>query len=185
LARVRALYSVVFVAAAAGALALPLPAFAHVTVSPSRVEAGERTLTFTVPNEFVGAEGRSRIDKVVIEAPAGVALGNVQAKPGWTAVVHGRTATWSGGSIRFRRYDTFGLDVEMPDLASDLVFRATEGFAVPRHVERYPVSVSLGAEPSSKGDHDLAITAFVVALAAAGLAAASFFFAIARWLRGA
>lgn len=172
-------------AAAAGALVVPFPAFAHVTVAPTRVEAGERTLVFTVPNEFGGASGRSRIDEVVIAAPAGVRLGNVEAKAGWTTVVRGRTATWSGGAIRYRRYDTFGVDVEVPNAESDLVFRATERFAVPRHVERYPVSLSLGAEPSSTGDHDLAITAFVVALGAAVLAAAILFFTIARWLRGA
>ena len=179
------MYAVFFAATAAAALALPPLAVAHVSVSPARVEAGEQTLTFTVPNEFGGAEGRSRIDKVIIEAPAGASLGNAQEKAGWTTFVRGRTATWSGGAIRYRHYETFGLEVEVPGGSSDLVFRATESFAVPRHVERYPVSVSLGDEPSSKSDHDLAITALAVALAAAGLAAASLFFALARWLRGA
>lgn len=185
--RVRTQHAVAVVAAAAGALALAQPASGHVTVAPGRVEAGERTLTFKVPNElFGGSNRRSSIDKVVVEAPAGVSLGNAQVKAGWTTVVRGRTATWSGGAIRYRGYDTFGLDVEVPDASSDLVFRATEGFAVPRHhVENYPVSVSLGSPRSSKSDHDLAITAVLVALAAAGLASVSLFFALGRWLRGA
>src|SRR5262249_12453822 len=83
LPRVLALSLVAATAAAAGALVVPFPAFAHVTVAPTRVEAGERTLVFTVPNEFGGASGRSRIDEVVIAAPAGVRLGNVEAKAGW------------------------------------------------------------------------------------------------------
>ena len=173
------------IAAATGALVLPFSAFAHVTVAPARVEPGERTLVFTVPNEFGGARGRSRIDEVVIEAPAGVRLGNAEAKAGWTIVVHGQTATWRGGAIGYRRYGTFGVDVEVSSAASDLVFRATERFGVPRHVERYPVPISLGSPPSSNSDHELALAALLVALAAAGLAAASLFVGLARWLRGA
>ncbi len=171
-------------AAAAGALVLPFSAFAHVTVAPARVEAGERTLVFTVPNEFGGASGRSRIEEVVIEAPAGVLLGNAEAKAGWTTVVHGRKATWRGGAIRYRRYATFGVDVEVPNVDSDLVFQARERFGIPRHVERYPVSISLGSPPSTNGDHQLAIAALLVALASAVLAAASLFVGLARWLGG-
>ena len=165
---------------------LARPAFAHVTVTPGRIEAGESTLTFTVPNEFGGTSMPSRIAEVMIEAPSGVRLGSAQAKAGWTTALRGRRAIWSRGAIPYGRYDTFGLEVEVPGAASDLVFRATESFSVPRHhIERYPVPVAIGAAQTTKSGHGLAVAALLVALTAAGIAAASLFFALARWLRGA
>ena len=184
--RALVLHASVFAATVAGALVLAGPAFAHVTVTPARIEAGERTLTFTVPNEFGGASTPARIAEVTIEAPPGVRVGSAQAKAGWTTAIRGRKAIWSRGAIPYRSYDTFGLDVEVPDAGSDLVFRATESFSVPRHhIERYPVPVAIGATRSTKSGHGLAVAALLVALTAAGIAAASLFFALAHWLRGA
>jgi uncharacterized protein YcnI len=170
---------------AAAALAVAGPARAHVSVHPARVEPGEQTLDFTVPNEYFSEQGISLVDKVVIEVPAGVTVGESEIKPAWTSVRDGRSTSWSGGPIPYGKYETFGLEAEIPKGARELVFEASEYFAFPHgRVERYPVRLSVGAR-SSSGGHGLAVAALIVALAAAVLAAAAFFLGLGRWLRGA
>jgi hypothetical protein len=164
-------------------LLLPASAFAHVTVTPTRVDAGERLLTFVVPNELFEAGRASRITTVAIEAPRGVRVGQVQAKGGWTSTIRGRTATWTGGSINFGHYDTFGLLVEVPR-GPGLIFRALERFKSPRgHVERYPVPLSVDvAAVSAPGSRGLAIASLIVAVGASALALGAFFMGLRYWL---
>ena len=175
------------VLAAAGlALILARSAAAHVTVQPTAIEAGEQTLTFSVPNEYFAPQGSARIGGVTIEVPRGVRIGELQTKAGWTSARRGRNATWSGGTIRYGEYDTFGLEVDVPADVHELVFRALERFDVPRHhVEVYPVRLALEATKPSSRRNGLAIAALIVAVAAAVLAAGAFFMGLARWLRGA
>jgi hypothetical protein len=177
--------SVAVGAAAVVVLILTPPANAHVTVAPARVAPGERTLSFTVPNELFAPGRRSSIDAVVVKAPTDVRLGNSEARAGWRTAVAGRTVTWSGGSIPYGQYETFGLEVEVPGGVSQLRFEATERYATPRsHVERYAVLVPVSAPTARPDDsHGLAIASLVIAIAAAVLAAAGFFVALSRWLR--
>jgi hypothetical protein len=168
------------------ALAVPAAASAHVTVRPTRVETGEQTLEFTVPNEYFGPQSRSRVDEVVIKAPRGARIGQLQTKPGWSGTKSGQTATWTGGEIVYGRYDTFGLEVDVREGVSTLGFEVIERFAGPgSHSERYPVRLPVGASSSGSNGKGLAIAALIVALGAAGLAVAGFFLGLARWLRGA
>jgi uncharacterized protein YcnI len=170
--------------AAAVALTLPSLAAAHVTVSPTHTEPGERTLIFTVPNERFDPEHPAGIDRVTITTPRGVGIGQTQAKPGWKTSQRGRTVSWSGGSIGYGRYDTFGIEVEVPGGSEQLRFAATERFgSQPSRVERFPVVV-VAPPRTSSGAHGLAVAALVVAVGASVIAAAGLFVGLAHWLRG-
>jgi uncharacterized protein YcnI len=167
-------------------LAWPALAAAHVTVSPARTSPGERTLVFTVPNERFDAQRPFRIGGVTITVPPGVRISQVQAKPGWKTSLRGRTASWAGGSIEYRRYDTFAINVDVPGAAGELQFQAAERFTGPSSVtDRFPVVVAVTGDGGSSSTHDLAVTALIVAASAAFLALVGFFLALARWLRGA
>ncbi len=115
-------------------------------------------------------------------------ISQAQAKPGWTVLVRGRTATWQGGSIPFEQYDTFGLVVELPDRKGRVVFQASEHFAFPRgRVEEFPVSFDLDAQAPGTGD-----TSDIIAEAALAIAAATaavllggiLFVGLRNWLVG-
>jgi uncharacterized protein YcnI len=156
-----------------------------VTVSPARVEAGERLLTFTVPNELFEGARVSRIEKVAIKAPPGVRLRQSQTKAGWSGAIRGRTMTWSGGPISYGEYDTFGVVVEVPAGSLQLVFEALEYFDPPRsQVERFPVRLSVESTSTSSSGHGLAVAALIVAVSTGALALAAFFIGSTRWLRG-
>jgi uncharacterized protein YcnI len=154
-------------------------AWAHVTVTPVRAAPGSgTTLTFNVPNETVAQQRTSRIERVVVVAPEGVKIGRAQTKPGWAALVRGRTATWGDGSIRVGKHDTFGLVVELPERTGTIVFHASEHFAVPRgHVEDF--AVPLDVESAARGTP---VWVVVAAATAAALLAAVFFVGLRRWL---
>jgi uncharacterized protein YcnI len=164
---------------ALGALSVSPPASAHVSVSPGRATPGsETTLTFSVPNETVTEQEASRIDRVVIVAPESVKIGHARTKPGWAALVQGRSATWRGGSIRTGKHETFGLVVELPERKGSIVFHASEHFAFPRgRVEQFavPLDVESAARGSAAGVVFAAVTAAV-------LLAAVFFLGLRRWL---
>jgi uncharacterized protein YcnI len=164
---------------ALAALAASPSAGAHVTVTPVRAAAGSgTTLTFNVPNETVAEQRTSRIERVVVVAPEGVKIGRAQTKPGWAAIVRGRTATWRDGSIRAGKQEPFGLVVELPERTGTIVFHASEHFAVPReHVEDF--AVPLDVEPAARGTP---VWVVVAAVAAAALLGAIFFLGLRRWL---
>jgi len=157
--------------AALAALSASASASAHVSVSPGRATPGsEAALTFSVPNEMFMAHAASRIDRVIVVAPRSVKVTQAQAKPGWIAVVRGRTAIWRGGSIPYREYDTFGLVVEMPERTGRLVFHASEHFAVPPgRVDAFPVPLVVSA--ALQGAHDTWGTAEAALTVAAATAA--------------
>jgi uncharacterized protein YcnI len=166
-------------------LAWPALAAAHVTVSPARTRPGERTLVFAVPNERFDAQRPFRIGGVTITAPPGVRISQVQAKPGWKTSLRGGTASWAGGSIEYGRYETFGINVDVPGATGELRFQAVERFTTPSGVaDRFPVVVAVTGDSGSSSTHGLAVTALIVAVSAAFLALVGFFLALARWLRG-
>lgn len=106
-------------------------ASAHVTVQPSEAVAGAYFQTaFTVAH---GCEGSPTI-AVRIKLPDGVLSVKPQMKPGWTVEIktrklegplpsmHGKTITetvdevsWRGGALPDNLYDTFGLQMKLPD----------------------------------------------------------------------
>lgn len=80
---------------ALAALALATPAAAHVTVTPPFLRAGaETTLALGVPNE----RGEP-MSGLAVTAPAGLRIVGARSAEGWSALVEGATASWSGGSL--------------------------------------------------------------------------------------
>lgn len=115
----------VLVALAFLALALPTAARAHVTLSPAFVEAGaEATILFETPNERAPHATTS----LVLTAPDGVELEAADSPPGWTLVVNGQTARWSGGQIENDAVVAFPLDVTARTGAGLQVLRAVQGY---------------------------------------------------------
>jgi periplasmic copper chaperone A len=78
------MYRKIAVLAAAGALAVPAAASAHVTLQPSTAPAGAFTvLNVRVPNETDNAT----TTKVDVRFPAGFAFASYQSTPGWKVKV--------------------------------------------------------------------------------------------------
>ncbi|CUU57218.1 uncharacterized protein Ga0074812_11154 [Parafrankia irregularis] len=137
-------------AAAAGSIALALPASAHVTVAPAEAAKGAyTTLTFKVPTESDTAS-TTALD-VQFPADAPIASVTVQPKPGWTYKVtkgapakpltaHGTQITevvtqitWTaenGAGIRPGEFDTFNVSAgPLPDDADQVVFKTLQTYS--------------------------------------------------------
>ncbi|MEX5632022.1 YcnI family protein [Parafrankia sp. FMc2] len=154
--------------AAAGTVALALPASAHVTVSPSEATAGGySTLTFKVPTESDTASTTGVDVQFPAEAP--IASVTVQPKPGWTYTVtkgtpskpltsHGTQIneiitkiTWTaqdGGGIRPGEFDTFNVSAgPLPEGVDQVVFKALQTYSDGEVVRWIDVAAPGGAEP--------------------------------------
>src|SRR3712207_3954559 len=89
-------------------LATPGLAWAHVTVSPEQVPAGDyETLTVSVPTEK-----KVPTTKIRVEVPEGFLLSGVQPVPGWKYAFEedggvATAVTWSGGEIGPREFQQF------------------------------------------------------------------------------
>jgi uncharacterized protein len=129
--------------AAAGLLALPAAAGAHVTVQPDTATAGGFTrLDVRVPTERDVAT-----TKVQLQLPDGFAEASWEPVPGWNVKVtkaklaqpvktddgevteEVKQITWSGGSIPPEAFQDFGLSVQIPDKAGKLTFKALQTYA--------------------------------------------------------
>lgn len=107
------------------------PAFAHVSVNPSEVPAGEAaSLTFRVPNETADAS----TVKVEIVLPTGVTFEFVSVKPvpGWThtEATSGDTVTgitWEGGEIKPGEFEEFSISAG-PIAGDRLEFKAVQTY---------------------------------------------------------
>ncbi|WP_018636754.1 YcnI family copper-binding membrane protein [Parafrankia elaeagni] len=155
-------------AAAAGTVALALPASAHVTVSPQEATAGGyATLMFKVPTESDSAS-TTGLD-VQFPADTPIASVTVQPKPGWTYQVtrgapsrpltaHGTQInevvtqiTWTaqdGGGIRPGEFDTFGISAgPLPEDADQVVFKALQTYSDGEIVRWIDVAGPGGDEP--------------------------------------
>jgi uncharacterized protein len=136
--------------AAAGALALPATAGAHVTLQPGELPAGGfARLDVRVPTEREDAS----TTKVVVQFPPGFTGVSTEPVPGWTAKVskvklaqpqtndEGEritervdTVTWTGhgdqGRIGPGEFQDFGLSVALPDEpGSSLTFKALQTYS--------------------------------------------------------
>lgn len=135
--------------AAAGVLAIPATASAHVTVQPKTAAAGAYTVEdVRVPNETDNAV----TNKIVVQFPEGFAEVSYQSVPGWTAkvtkerlatpvktddgeVTEGvKTITWTSASktagIKPGQFQDFPLSVQIPGKAGDtLTFKALQYYS--------------------------------------------------------
>jgi uncharacterized protein YcnI len=140
---------IVLATAAAGVLAIPATASAHVTVQPRTAAAGAYTVEdIRVPNETDDAV----TNKIVVQFPEGFAEVSYQWIPGWTAkvtkeklatpvrtddgeVTEGvKTITWTSAGktsgIKPGQFQDFPLSVQIPGRAGDtLTFKALQYYS--------------------------------------------------------
>src|ERR687894_395389 len=110
-------------------LAVSAPAWAHVTVSPEEVKAGDyETLTVSVPTEK-----EVPTTEIQVEVPEGFLLSGVQPVSGWdhsfeedggivTAV------TFSGGEIRPREFQQFLVQAQAPEEPGEYPWKAIQTY---------------------------------------------------------
>ena len=139
--------AIVGVTTAAGMVLFAIPALAHVTVTPSSVQAGSSAvLTFHVPNEEASAD----TTKLDVQIPTDHPIAQLLAKPvaGWTISV--RTITlakplvtddgqftqavseviWSGGQIAPGQFQDFSVSADpLPQGVSQLAFKAIQTYS--------------------------------------------------------
>jgi uncharacterized protein YcnI len=110
-------------------LAVSGTAWAHVTVSPEEVTAGDyETLTVSVPTEK-----EVPTTEIRVEVPEGFLLSGVQPVPGWEhsfeedrGVV--TAVTFSGGEIGPREFQQFLVQAQAPDEPGGYPWKATQAY---------------------------------------------------------
>jgi uncharacterized protein YcnI len=110
-------------------LAVSGTAWAHVTVSPEEVTAGDyETLTVSVPTEK-----EVPTTEIRVEVPEGFLLSGVQPVPGWEhsfeedgGVV--TAVTFSGGEIGPREFQHFLVQAQAPDEPGEYPWKATQTY---------------------------------------------------------
>jgi uncharacterized protein YcnI len=155
-------------------------AWAHLSVTPTRVGVGEAVdLTFSAPNE----DDPVGVDHVTLSVPAGFDLDDAEAKPGWTQSKSGDAITWSGGRIPAGEYATFSIRGTAPSTAGTVTFNVLVGDRTGKSVT-YRVSLDVVKSTTrDNGARTLGKAAIAVALAAALLALIGLFIGIFLWLR--
>jgi len=124
---------------AGAALLLPGRADAHVTISPTYVEADTTsTIRFETPNERPPHATVS----LVFDAPPGVAFSAAEPPPGWKLDVQTTRARWSGGRIEGRRTVAFPIRVLARTRAGNQTFRAVQRYDDGQEV-RWPATLSV------------------------------------------
>jgi uncharacterized protein YcnI len=161
-------------------LALTAPAFAHLSIDPSRVHTGQLVdLVFSVPN--VG--DAAGIDHVTLGIPSDFELDDVEAKPGWTQSRTGQAVTWSGGMIPKRTFARFAIRGTAPRKVETVLFNVLVGDRTGKSIT-YRVALDVAATTNEDaGARTLGKAALAVAIAAALLALGALFFALYLWLR--
>jgi uncharacterized protein YcnI len=110
-------------------LALSAPVWAHVTVSPEEVTAGDyETLTVSVPTEK-----EVPTTEIRVEVPEGFLLSGVQPVPGWEHAFEEdggivTAVTFSGGEIRPREFQQFLVQAQAPDEPGEYPWKATQTY---------------------------------------------------------
>lgn len=155
-------------------------AWAHLSVSPTRVGVGDAVdLTFGAPNE----DDDLGVDHVTLTVPAGFGLDDAEAKPGWTQSKAGGSITWSGGRIPKGEYATFGIRGTAPTTPGTVTFKVLVGDRTGKSIT-YRVGVDVVKSTSrDNGARSLGKAAIAVALVAGALALAGLFVGIYVWLR--
>jgi uncharacterized protein YcnI len=142
-------FGVCLALAVAAAVVLAVPAWGHVSVSPSTATAGGfATLTFQVPNETDNANTIKLEVQFPTEHP--IADASVQPVPGWTFTVNKeklttpvttdegatlneavKSITWtasSGGGIKPGEFQQFRVSVGLPDFEDTLLFPTAQTY---------------------------------------------------------
>jgi uncharacterized protein YcnI len=162
------------------ALVFAPSAWAHLSVSPTRVGVGEAIdLTFGAPNE----DDALGIDHVTLRVPAGFDLDDAEAKPGWTQSRAGDSITWSGGRIPKGEYATFGVRGTAPSTPGTVTFNVLVGDRTGKSIT-YRVGLEVVKSTTrDNGARSLGKAAIAVALLAGALALIALFVGIYVWLR--
>ena len=155
-------------------------AWAHLSVSPTRVGVGATVdLTFGAPNE----DDALGIDHVTLTVPQGFDLDDAEAKPGWTQSHSGGAITWSGGRIPQGEYATFAIRGTAPKTAGPVTFNVLVGDRTGKSIT-YRVDLDVVKSTTrDNGARTLGKAAIAIALAAAALALVAVFVGIYVWLR--
>jgi uncharacterized protein YcnI len=155
-------------------------AWAHLSVSPTRVSVGEAVdLTFGAANE----DDDLGVDHVTLTVPAGFDLDDAEAKPGWTQSKAGGSITWSGGRIPKGEYATFGIRGTAPSAPGTITFKVLVGDRTGKSIT---YQVGLDVVMSTTRDNSarsLGKAAIAVALVAGALGLGALFIGIYVWLR--
>lgn len=131
---------------AVAALLLPARADAHVTISPTYVEADTTsTIRFETPNERPPHATVS----LAIDAPPGVAFSREPPPPGWKVDVQTTRVEWSGGRIDGQRVVAFPIRVLARTRAGNQIFRAVQRYDDGEDV-RWPATLSVLPAQGSK-----------------------------------
>ena len=110
-------------------LALSAPVWAHVTVSPEEVTAGDyETFTVSVPTEK-----EVPTTEIRVEVPEGFLLSGVQPVPGWEHAFEEdggvvTAVTFSGGEIRPREFQQFLVQAQAPEKPGEYPWKATQTY---------------------------------------------------------
>jgi uncharacterized protein YcnI len=110
-------------------LAVPVPAWAHVVVSPEEVAAGDyETLTVSVPTEK-----EVPTTEIRMEVAKGFLLSGVQPVPGWEHAFEEdggvvTAVTFSGGEIRPREFQQFLVQAQAPEEPGEYPWRAIQTY---------------------------------------------------------
>src|SRR5579859_447994 len=145
--RIFARTAVIGATTAAAIVLFAVPAFAHITVTPSSAVSGSSSeLTFRVPNE----EASAQTVKVDVQIPTDHPIAQLLAKPvpGWTIDVKTVTLAkplvtddgsfsqavseviWSGGQIAPGQFQDFSVSADpLPDGVSQIIFKAIQTYS--------------------------------------------------------
>ena len=98
------------------------PARAHEEIAPKAFPVGQSVfLTLSTANE-----SSTDVVRIVLRAPAGLALGAATRSPtGWAAAVSGNTITWTGGALKPGTFETFGFETEGADQPGRFTYTVT------------------------------------------------------------
>ena len=144
-------------------LAVSVPAWAHVVVSPEEVAAGDyETLTVSVPTEK-----EVPTTEIRMEVPKGFLLSGVQPVPGWEHAFEEdggvvTAVTFSGGEIRPREFQQFLVQAQAPEEPGEYPWRAIQTYkdgsvvrwTGPPDAEEPASVVEVAASGSSAGDSE-------------------------------
>lgn len=168
------------VISASSALVFAPSAWAHLSVSPTRVGVGEAVdLTFSAANE----DDAVGIDHVTLRVPSDFDLDDAEAKPGWTQSRSGDAITWSGGRIPKGEYATFSIRGTAPSTTGTVTFNVLVGDRTGTSIT-YRVGLDVSKSTTrDNGARTLGKAAIAVALAAAILGLLALFVGIYVWLR--
>ncbi len=165
---------------ACSALIFAAPAWAHLSVNPSRLETNQLAdVTFSIPN----ADDSLDLDHVTLGIPSDFQLDDAEAKPGWEQSRTGQAITWSGGRIPRNQYATFSIRGTAPAKAETVLFNVLVGDRTGKTITyRVPLEV-VAHGPQDAGARSLGKAALIVAIFAGAIALGALFLGLYLWLR--